>query len=359
MSLDFNITLPTSEVATVVEDSPSLPLRRDILTQIEDSNEYLMIIDNSSMEKFVTCPTAAMFYLVYKREAHARNAALVFGGAIHHGLESYYKGEDEATQNEAIVKHFLSNPTPADDHRNPAVALEVMSHYRKRCVLPDYDMEVLSHDGSPLIETPFELPLCVIEVNSKIHLPSWDSPRFVSFIHVAWSGKIDLCVSANSRHRICDHKTTSIAGDQFVQDFKLSNQTIGYLWAGQQLWPDLDLTGFMGNAIHLKRPTSGRGYSGSLTDRGPRGGDPALNFFRFYFEYSSERVCEWEENAKLLVSDFIHCLTRSAFPAHTKWCFGKYGRCPYHDACSIDDQRVRLNMINSPLFKPVTWDPTL
>lgn len=351
----FNISLPTSSVVTELPPGPDRPLRRDILQQIESSDEYLMILDNSSMEKFTTCPTSAMFYLVYKRQAPARNAALVFGGAIHQGLEAFYKGKPDEDQNLAIVKHFSDNPTPSDDHRTPAVALEVIAHYRRRATLPDYKLILLNN----LVETPFELPLCVITVNAEIQLPLWDAPRFVSKIHVAWSGKIDLVAHSNSRNRICDHKTTSIAGDQFVQDFRLSNQTIGYLWAGQQLWPELGLTGFMGNAIHLKRPTAGRPYSGPLTDKGPRGGEPALNFFRFYFEYSPERVLEWEHNAKLLVSDFIHCLVRADFPAHTKWCFGKYGRCSYHDACSIDDQRVRLNMINSPAFEPVTWDPTL
>ena len=93
-------------------------------------------------------------------------------------------------------------------------------------------------------------------------------------------------------------------------------------------------------------------------DRGPRGGDPALNFFRAFFQYSDERLSWWQNNALDIVSDFIHCLARNSFPSHTKWCFGKYGKCPYHDVCCQDDAAVRSNMIKSEMFKDVTWNPT-
>lgn len=91
---------------------------------------------------------------------------------------------------------------------------------------------------------------------------------------------------------------------------------------------------------------------------GPRGGKPPLDFFRFYFEYSEERVAEWHRNIMFIMEDFVTCLVRNAFPAHTKWCFGKYGACPYHSCCSIDDPRVRINMLMTDMYKDVTWNPT-
>lgn len=353
--IDINLDTAATQTAA---PAPTKPLRREVLTHIEGNN-YLFVVDNSSMEKFTTCPVSAMNYLVYRREAHARNAALVFGGAIHQGLEVLLKGGDADAQAAAVVAHFESNPTPPD-YRNVGTALEVLAHYRARAVFPDYEWEILRDTaGAPLVELPFELPLGVLDVNAEIQLPSWDEPRFVETISLAWSGKMDAIAECNSRVRVVDHKTTSIAGDQFVQDFKLSNQTIGYVWAANQLYPELGVSGFCGNAIHLKRPGLGKAaHTGGLLDRGPRGGEPPLSFFRFYFEYSPERLARWEENAKLLCSDFLHCLVRGAFPAHTKWCFAKYGRCSYHDVCSIDDERVAHNLLMSDAFAPVTWDPT-
>lgn len=352
------ITLPTDQTTTIVEDQ--LPIRRELIEQFDGDN-YMMILDNTSFERLTTCPRSAEYYLLHRREAHAKNAALTFGGAVHAGLEQLLlHGYDEAALVHAVKAsndYFAEHPAPIDEYRTAAIAAEVLVHYASRATLPDYQWEIL-HADRPLVETPFELPLGVISLNAEVQLPSWPTPRYVSDVHVAWSGKIDAVVNVNECNRVADHKTTSIAGDQFVQDFQLSNQTIGYVWAARQLWPQHDVTGFCCNAIHLKRPSSGKGYPGSLLDRGPRGGEPPLNFFRFYFTYHPSRIEEWENNALEVISDLLHNLRRGYFPMHTKQCFGKYGKCQFHDVCSIDEMPVRMNLLNSNLYKPVTWDPT-
>jgi hypothetical protein len=373
------ITLPTNTIhSTPVDDTP---VRRELLTQVEADN-YLMILDNSSLERLTTCPRSAEYYLLNRREAHAKNAALVFGGALHAGLETFLKGPTVYTVNpdcdapptsledttdahlakcfKAILDYFGSHPAPPDEYRTSDIAIEVFTHYVQRCRLPDYHWTPMRHPETSalLVEQAFELPLGVLEVNAEIQLPSWDTPRFVAKVFLAWSGKIDLIADVNERVRVVDHKTTSIAGEQFVQDFRLSNQTIGYVWAARQLWPSLNVTGFCCNAIHLKRPSSGKGYSGPLTARGPRGGDPPLDFFRFYFDYAPARLVEWETNVLEILSDLVFNLKRGYFPMHTKNCFAKYGRCQYHDVCSLDEVAMRNTLLASDMYKPVTWDPT-
>lgn len=358
-------TIPTASVFTVEPAPKIVRPRRNLLTPLPEPGHFLLVIDNSSAEKFVTCPTSANFYLVHGREAHARNSALVFGGAIHAGLESLLKGDPDEVQDQRILRHFTENPAPtSEDYRTPMRALEVLRHYRQRATFPDYVWELQSDSSGPLIERAFELPLGVIDVGCRIrtiHPNQWgdgvvdetEGGVWVDKIHVAWSGRTDAVAHCNNAVRVVDHKTTSIAGDQVSKDFFLSNQTIGYVWAAQQLWPELNVSGFCVNFIHLKRPAAGAG----LMDRGPRGGEPALNFFRSYFDYTPERIRWWENNALLIVSDFIQCLVRNEFPSHTKWCFGKYGQCPYHDVCSIDDLEAQLRVLHSDMYKSVTWNP--
>lgn len=371
MTTDLDITIDTASVALRPESPISRP-RRELLTLIPGTtDEYLLVIDNSSIETFTTCPRYAMWHLFYARESHARNAALTYGGAIHVGLEHVERDEgktqlpNSATYPEAriwsdldtaqsVLRYFTENPSPPDEYRTPTTALEVLAHYRVRKSFPDYQWNVLSDSNGLLIERAFELPLGVLEVNTEIQLPIWDTPRRVSRIHVAWSGRIDLVAECNFRNRIVDNKTTSIAGDQFTQDFQLSNQTIGYLWAARQLWPDLDITGFCLNALHLRKHTLGQG----LLSPGPRGGKPPLEFFRAYFDYTPALVEQWADNALVLVEDFVHCLVRDYFPLHTKWCFNKYGKCQYHDICTIEDPETRVRFLMSDAFKDVTWDPT-
>jgi hypothetical protein len=150
-----------------------------------------------------------------------------------------------------------------------------------------------------------------------------------------------------------------MGGDQFIQSFQLSNQTIGYCWAAQQMWPSLFprdfVSGFCLDALFFKKPTG----NVSLVEKGPRGGEPACQFFRTYFEYSQERIDKWASNQLTIIEDFVHSLVRANFPMYTNHCFNKYGRCPYYDVCTIDNPETRLRFLHSDAFKDVTWDPTI
>lgn len=361
--MDLSLTLPTSSVVVRPEPKADLP-RRQLLTPLPEPGEFLLVLDNTALEKFTTCPTAARNYLVLGREAHARNAALTFGGAIHAGLEAFLKGEGEDATTQAVLRYFTENPAPHDEYRTPQNAVDVLRHYAVRSTFPDYAWEIKSDAVGPLIERAFELPIGVIEVESRIkglqgidphkNIDETEGGVWVSRIHVAWSGRIDVVATIGGLTYVVDHKTSSIDGDQFIQDFILSNQTQGYVWAGRQLWPDLDIAGFQLNAIRVKKPSAGCG----LMDKGPRGGAPALHFYRVPFEYTPSRISQWHNNALLIVEDFVASLVRNEFPMHTKWCFGKYGRCPYHEVCTIDDPGVRLNVLMSDQYKAVTWNPT-
>jgi len=243
-----------------------------------------------------------------------------------------------------------------------------MKHYRFQAQLPDYQWEILSDENGPVIERAFELPLGVLEVGAWIDMPwlteeqktiacasrtnAFGQP-FVSHIHVAWSGRVDAIVHANGMARICDHKTASDKRYLNPQKYHLANQTIGYVWAAKQLFPSLDVRGFLLNGIIFRKPTG----SGSIFDKGPRGGEPALTFSRYYYEYSDERLLWWANNALTIVSDFIHCLTRNEFPSHTAWCHGTYGPCPYLEVCEQDSPAMREALINSDRYKTVTWNP--
>jgi hypothetical protein len=243
-----------------------------------------------------------------------------------------------------------------DEYRTAPLAAEIMQHYRKRSTYPDYQWTVLEHNGSPLIERPFELPLGTIEVNTNIRLPNWLEPQFVKTIHIAWSGRIDVVANTRGTNRIIDHKTTSVAGDRFTQQFPLSHQTQGYVWAAQRLYPELDIKGICINAIYITKPKNG---TTNLLDKGPRGGAPVLDFFRSYYDYTSERLAEWERNCLLIIEDLIHNLVRNFYPQHTHHCFNKYGQCPYFDICSMDEIKVRHRLLMSDSYEDFTWSPIL
>jgi PD-(D/E)XK nuclease superfamily len=348
MNLDLTLNISQTQVIPVTAEHT----RREFLTAIEgEPGNYLAVIDNTALEKVVRCPTAGRNYLILGREPHAKNAALSFGGAIHDGVETFKKGGNGQAQSEAIVQYFMDNPTPPDEYRTPMHAVKIMEHYCEQSrIREDYKEQVLEDTNGPLIERPFEIPLGVLEINEHI-----EPYGMIKQIHVAWSGRIDRVTRAGERNRVVDVKTTSIKGDQFIQNFQLSTQTIGYVWAAQQMWPDLNILGFCLDAIFFKKPTG----SGGLMEKGPRGGEPSLEFFRATFDYTQQRIDQWAANTLTIIEDFVHSFKRNFFPMHTFHCFNKYGKCPYHDVCTIDDPLVRDRMLQSDAYKSVTWDPTI
>lgn len=353
--LDISLNLSDTQVIPVEAARP----KREFLTHIE-GNDYLLIMDSTALEKVARCHAAGYYYLILGREPHAKNAALTFGGAIHAGIEMLFKGLDATTQNAMVQKYFVENPAPPDEYRTFPMALQVMEHYREQLrVRVDYkDEQLLTDNDGKIIERAFEIPLGVLEIGTDIQLPSWDVPKRVNNIHVAWSGRIDRASHLMQMGRVVDVKTTSMGGDQFIQTFQLSPQTIGYVWASQQMWPDFHLRGFALDAIHLKKPTKSNAMSG-LMEKGPRGGEPSLQFFRAYFEYGQPRIDQWAHNTLTEIEDFVHSLVRNFFPLRTQHCFNKFGRCPYFDVDTIDNPDVRIRMLQSDAFKDVTWDPTV
>jgi PD-(D/E)XK nuclease superfamily len=345
--IDLDIELPNAH------PPPPKGALRELLTPLPEDGEYLLSIDNSTLEGYERCPTFTLYKFVYRRQAHARNASLTAGGAVHKAIELQLKGFSPEQQDAGIVQYFLDNPTALDEYRTPPYIMEVMRHYRERCAFPDYALTVLG--DPPIIERGFELPLGVIDVNTEIRLPDWPEPRLVKRIHVAWSGKIDAVADIMYGHRIVDHKTTSIAGDYYFLQFPLSHQTIGYTWAARQLFPELGIKGVCINTIFMRKPLNG---ASSLTSKGPRGGEPALQFLRLFYDYSEERTREWVANCMMIIEDMVHCLVRNFYPMYTHHCVNKYGRCPYHDVCTLDTVPSRHRMLSSEQFEDVTWSPT-
>lgn len=352
MSTSFDLTLPTAAVSAPPPPK-DFKLSPDILVRIGDTDDYLMSIDNTKLQTFMTCPMKAFYYILLRREPQAHNAALVFGGAIHVGIESMLHGESPEQQDELVRTFFLDHPTPLDEYRTVTNAIEVMGHYRRRSAFDDYQWEILSDVAGPIIERPFEVPLDVVNVDCEIQLPTWSEPRHVRRINIAWSGRIDLVASVRGKPLVIDHKTTSIGDDKFMQDFQLSGQTRGYVWSGQTMWPELGISGIGINVFYLKKPAANTG----LTERGPRGGEPALKFMRCYFDYSAQSLTNWAESASDICKTFIYHLVIGAFPMYDKSCFGKYGKCGYHDCCTFDETEIRLRMLQSSAYKDVSWNP--
>lgn len=302
-------------------------------------NEHgVMRIDNSSLEHFTTCARSAEYYLLNNRQLNRSKSALNFGSAIHECLELLYTAPEGTSHADLInqAKQVIDQtpaPDDADDFRTPQRALDTFISYLAVNEFEPFTV-AKTPEGKPLIELYFEIPLGSVEFLSEFN------GKQHTHVDVVWSGRIDAIIEMDNKLWIMDHKTTTILGENFFADFLNSQQTIGYTWAAQQLIGK-PIEGLYLNAIAIRKQT--------------KTGTP-FEVHRKRFPYEQERIEEWTHNTLTLVSDFLSHYDRKFFPMETKWCVGKYGKCPYFDVCTLPKSQ-RASMLASNFYRDVTWTP--
>lgn len=310
------------------------------------TREATFFIDNSSTERIDTCQRSAEYYLSRRKEANRDKPALKFGGILHKILEHRYRHIDKPVSD---LKHDLidiasaefSKYTPPDgDYRNFATAVDAIEHYSS--IYPFEPFDLVELNGVPAVEVPFACPLATVDINSDMMI--WDGPTtkvvYVTRIHIMWKGKIDIVLRREGRLYGMDHKSTSMMGPTYFQDFVLSGQVYGYAWALQQLINETP-HGFIINGLGVRAPTK----------TGKK-----LEFTRFTVVIYPELLAEWYTDTVTKLVDFFEMARRGYFPKQTKWCAGKYGMCEYHNVCTLSPA-MRETMLSTNEFKDVTWDP--
>lgn len=353
----LSLSIPLDTPAPLRRPSdPTLPTRKLLYPSPTHPDDYVLEIDNSSLEKFTTCPRAAENYLVRSRESSRDSSATSFGKLFHsceelrllHGLSPVVVKR----QYELVLEHFEQHPVAPDDHRTAARMISILDLYNKRYENDGYPEKVLEKDGQKMVERAYKVELCSLELNCILPYDAFallqhpqsmerNGDLRVRSLHIFWTGRIDAILHDSNALWVLDHKTSSIGGEQYYEDFKLSSQTVGYTWAAQKLLGEA-VAGLILNAVIIRKPTK----TGI-----------AHEFNRQTYFYSQDRITEWEDNVKAMVSDFVANLVRGFFPQHTKWCMSKYGKCPYHENCSLP-REARAADLSSDLYRNVTWNPT-
>lgn len=317
-----------------------------------------LFIDNSSLERFTTCPRSAQYYICNKRESSDERIALSFGKAIHKILEARYKhnpnvvtkvpGISEHDTNEIMLAAARDafadwKNDDAEEFRNFSTAVTFIEKYNSHYPMEGFEVLRLP-DGNPAIEVPFAVPLGELEINGPLLVrnPAGDiAEKEFSTLKIIWTGRIDLIIKREGNIFLMDHKTTSMMGPQYFKEFDLSSQVYGYVWAASKLL-NTRISGFLVNALAFRKPT-------------PKG--KPYEFQRYPVSVDTSLVSEWVDDCLHIVSDFIEQARRGYMPKHTKWCVGKYGPCPYIPICSLPPQGGREIMLSSGNYKDVLWNP--
>lgn len=353
----FDLDLDLSE--THVE-SKHKSLKRYLFSYLDDKTVSFQI-DNSSLEVNNTCPRSAEYKLVHARSS-LPSSALTAGSAIHEGLETYYKGlavhgrSDELIERAilASAKPFLDRPPAFMDWRSPDRVVDTLEKYFREYQSEPFTIRQDS-EGLPAVEMSFSLPLGVVEFGGVKtiytkgqligNLPANVDPNEPFVLHdvqVYWTGKCDLAITLDHQPWVMDHKTCSMMGKTFWDNFQMSNQTVGYTWAAEKIFGE-PFTGLLVNALYWRPPTA----KGIMT----------TEFHRQRFYYDPQQVKEWELNVHATINDFLSHLARGYFPMYTAWCQGKYGQCPYFGTCSMPSQFRMSDLLTSFNYTDTEWSP--
>lgn len=244
--------------------------------------------------------------------APGTSAALQFGSLIHAGLEAWYRTRDP-NKALAAIRDFEDFEEIPDEFRTRGRALVTIAEYI------DWWGENELWWGKDVLftETPFTIR---------------DATGF------RYGGRIDLIVMYHGKPWVVDHKTTSRGGSSWWNQFEISPQMAGYVWAGAQLHGE-PIAGVIINRLLIhknKKPASEQ-------------------FQRKAFYFEEYKLEEWKQ-AKI---EQYHLIKQQQdaghFPMRTRACVEKYGTCQFHQICTTKPE-LRERLIESHyVVKPWDW----
>lgn len=309
------------------------------------------LCDNSSFESIFNCERSAFFKLLCKREWNGDQTALNFGSAVHAALEARYKssemfaGESKSEQLASGLSSLATRPVESGDWRDESLLREVINQYSLTYPIEDFTI-LADSTGAPCVELPFAIPLGTITLASPIQLQSKDENGVITLseytsIPIIWTGKIDLVVKYQSRNWLADHKSTSIFGPKYFDQYEISGQFSGYAWAVQTILNE-PVAGVGINVIALRKPTK--------TGKG-------IEFGRRWISIPQYQIAEWQMNTLNLLANFFAMMHEGNFPMRTTSCVNKWGRkCDYHGVCVLPEPQ-RMMYLSTGDYKNKTWSP--
>ena len=312
-----------------------------------------LFIDNSTLSNITSCFRKAQYGTLARRREVKPRAALFFGGAIHKALETRDLEQQilctptiEDKMIDALVSYY-EGAELNDDYRNLAYAIHVVKEYN-RVWAADHAVPINITDSAPAVELPFAYPIGKVALDCQLWITDPDidngTPhlRHIDEVEIVFTGKIDRICQQNGQTYILDHKTTSMGGPTFFDEFYTSHQFRGYKWAAEQIL-GRPIKGVIINALVCRAPLK----SGSVN----------LTFDRQTIDISDEQVLEdWQASFMDIIAMFLNSLTEGRFPMFTNSCITKYGRCEFFQVCQLAP-RFRDTMLFSGLYEHNDWNP--
>ena len=287
-------------------------------------------INHSSYSLISACKKKAYFALERGLVKQHESEALIFGRAVHAALEVWYTASIEFRRNRSSLCNdsiALMESGQAPIAHGRCVRCAAISAFFRVAeplrVLESSDKRSL-RNGAQILEAyfdvyaedPFEVltdsigPLC--ERTLEIVLTEDEETRVIFF------GTLDAVLrnTKNGHIVLCDHKTTSALGQDFLQRIRPNWQYTAYMAAFRATYPEHDTRTFMSNGILVAKTKQ--------------------SFARQFCEVDEGLISEWRISLLDLAYDwYARVKTKGPFPMNAPDPCCMWGACQYRTICEI------------------------
>lgn len=304
---------------------------------VESLRSGTIVIDNSESSQWFSCFQAGLFAGALKRMNARSRSPLAFGGAVHVGLETYFRGSPSWRDAALADAAMTELDSLGDPRRNSNKVIDLLeSYFLEYERNPSMQFAILSINGQPAVEKSFVVPLGTLTI-------TFEGKTYE--VQVMWAGKLDLLERYEGALAMVDHKTTTVMGEKFLDDKQRSTQMLGYTYAARylsrELFDNMPVFGARINALAMRSS----GYE----------------FKQFDLPFPDWKVSEWQQECLGAIGHLVRQLDQfmaSGLAVPTReHCVTKYGKCAYFDICDSNPMtRDRITFDDSYFFQS-DWSP--
>lgn len=296
-----------------------------------------MKIDNFALTMHQTCPSKYELRMRQGWTTRGKSGALGFGGAIHLGLAVWHK-TGSLEQALIAINDGWPSDLPIDDFRTKEKCITTMIEYTKN--YPSEGFTVVGAPENPMIEVAFtiemglSIPYCT-KCSLETHWEAKVCPNCATELEpIEYGGIFDGLIEFSNHVFILEHKSTSVLGGSYFNQFKPNNQVCGYIWAASQL--------------------SGKKVDGALINAIGVYKAGATKFERKMTSRSDVAIAEWKRSVQATCAEIKHHERTGLWPMRTQACT-LYGLCEFHAVHSLEHEKERTQRLETDYIRN-PWD---
>ena len=294
--------------------------------------------DYTTLDMYLRCKRKYYWRIVRDLEHMTTSPALDFGKTVHASLEAYYKNKRSLPEAMKVWDSYITKE--GDELRTQANGQKLMEWYDK--VYQHCPLEILQ------VEIGFAVPVynptefCVkcskqLEMH-KENCPNCNYPRSIMYC-----GRIDGLAKWDGQLFALEHKTTSVMGYSYFEQFRPNMQIDGYTYAASQLLQE-PCAGAIVNALEPWKEVK------RVTEKTKK---PEDHFARKPIMRSAEELKDFALEVNQLVCEILQAEEKQVYYKTKSACFQYNYSCPYKQLCLYgDDERLIKKDYNVSKWEP-------